>query len=204
MSDTTPSLGGVIGAGISARLAAVRVALPAMVLSYDSATCKAAVQPTVYESYVDETGATVTEAAPVINDVPVVMPGSGGVRVKFPIAAGDTVLLVFASSNIDRWLSLGGAHPPADMRHHDIADAIAIPGLQSFADAADATPMIEFTAGGAIEAGGSSALALKSDVDNLRTLVGAINTGAPGPLVNTLGPAWAATATVGTTILKGA
>lgn len=202
---STPTLGAVMNAAIRERMAGLRVALPGRVLAYDADKRRAEVQPLIAEASIDEAGERVVEPAPVIVDVPVIMPGAGGVRVKFPVSVGDTVLLVFASSAIDRWLAAGGTDvDPGNDRHHELTDAIAIPGLDSFVDVGDASPMIEFTATGQIQAGGDKALALKSDVDNLRTLVGAINTGAPGPLVNTLGPAWLATATVGTTILKGA
>ncbi len=200
---TTPTLAHVLERSTAARLEGLNVCMPARIESYDDATCKASVQPLVKRRYVDEAGTFQAEALPVITNVPVVMPGSGGVRVKFPISVGDTVLIMFASCSLDRWLALGGLVDPEDGRRGALIDAIAIPGLQDFANAGEASPMIEFT-GAAINAGGSQALALKSDVDNLRTLVGTINTGAPGPLVNTLGPAWLASIPVGTTVLKGA
>lgn len=208
--QSTPTLGAVINDGIRRRLDRVRVALPARVLAYDATSCKAQVQPAIYESYEDEAGDRQYESAPVINDVPVVMPGSGGVRIKFPIAVGDTVLLVFASSNIDRWLALGGEQPPGDTRRHDLADAIAIPGLQSLADASDNSPMIEFTATGQIHAGGSTALPTLADINALKTAitaaltsasiaVGAGGAAAVATAINAALTAWP----TGTTILKG-
>jgi hypothetical protein len=166
------------------------------------------VQPLVKQAHEDETGERVAELLPQIVNVPVVMPGSGGVRIKFPIAAGDVVLLVFASCSLDRWLSLGGEVDPEDPRRGALEDAIAIPGLQDFANVADASPLIEFT-GSEIRAGGSAALALKSDLDDLKASLSAwvpVATDGGAALKTQLttdgiiGPGWP----VGTTTLKGA
>jgi hypothetical protein len=134
MSETTtPDLATVLRAAFGAGSKGMRVALPARVEAYDASTQQVTVQPLVLEGYIDETGARATERLPAIAGVPVVFPGAGGFRVTFPIVAGDTVLLVFASSSIDRWLALGGEVDPQDDRRHHISDAIAIPGLRSFA-----------------------------------------------------------------------
>jgi len=196
----------VIQNAIAAKLRTVRVMVPAEVVAYDAATCQISAQPWILEAYNDEEGDRVAERLPVIPHVPVVFPGSGGVRVRFPIGVGDTVMLVMSSQSLDLWLARGGEVDPEEDRRGALVDAVAIPGLLSFADAGDASPMIEFTTDGKINAGGSQALALKSDVDALRTAFN-LHTHAyiPGPgsgTVPTLPPVAAAAAT-GTTILKG-
>lgn len=128
----TPDLGTVIAGAIKAALKGVRVALPARVETYDASTQQVTVQPLVFEGFNDETGKRQTERLPVIAGVPLVFPSAGGYRLTFPVAAGDTVLLVFSSSSIDRWLALGGEVDPIDDRRHNISDAIAIPGLRDF------------------------------------------------------------------------
>jgi hypothetical protein len=166
----SPTLLQALAGAIDGKLAGVRVSLPARVTSYDAGTCKVSAQPLIRDAYIDEDGERATELPPIVNEVPVMFPGSGGVRFKFPIAVGDTVLLVFASSSLDRWLVRGGEVDPVHDHHHTLTDAVAIPGLQDFAHVTDASPMIEITAN-EIRAGGSSALATKADLDTLKSAI---------------------------------
>lgn len=133
MSNPTPSHATIYDRAFAKRSATLRVALPGRVESYDPATQKANVQPLIMESYADDLGDAQVERLPVVTNVPICFPGAGPYRVTFPVAVGDTVLLVFCSSSIDRWLSRGGEVDPQDARHHDISDAVAIPGLFDFA-----------------------------------------------------------------------
>ena len=74
----------------------------------------------------------------VLLNVPLVFQGSQSSQFSFPVVAGDTVLLVFSQRSIDRF-KLGGKtpHTPADFRKYSRNDAMAIPGLFSFPDAAN-------------------------------------------------------------------
>lgn len=124
------SLPNVIKMAIENRLAGVHVSLPAKIESYDPATQKANIKPLIKREYQDGT----KESLPVINNVPVIWPGMTTGILSFPVKAGDTVLAVFSERSLDVWLSKGGEVEPNDRRKHDISDAIAIPGLFSFAD----------------------------------------------------------------------
>jgi hypothetical protein len=202
---------------IDNRTSSIRVALPARVESYDATKQAVDVQPLVYDGYYDATNTRQTERLPVVTDVPVVFPGAGGFRVTFPVAKGDTVLLVFTSSSIDKWLVLGGEVDPQDDRRHHLSDAIAIPGLRDFAHplgnaptstlsiGKDGGPTIEI--GSDIQAGGSQALALKSDVDAListfNTHVHAYLPGPGSPTPTAVPTTLATTPSTGTSTLKG-
>jgi hypothetical protein len=70
---------------------------------------------------------------PVINNVPVIWPRTSLGSISFPLTHGDGVLLIFSERSLDEWLSNGGALAPNDPRQFDLSDAIAIPGLFSFA-----------------------------------------------------------------------
>lgn len=213
LSETaSPTLATVLRAAVKAQLSQARVALPARVESYDASTQQATVQPLIYEGYQDETGERQAERLPVVTGVPVVFPGSGGFRVTFPVAVGDTVLLVFASSSIDRWLALGGEVDPIDDRRHNISDAIAIPGLHSFAsplaNAPTSTmslgndnggPTIEISATD-IQVGGSSPLVLRSEF--LSHTHATAGTGTPSPPI-VGGSSTPPTVFPGTGVLKG-
>lgn len=161
----TPTLGQVMNDAMTRRLAGVRTSIPARVLAYDEAKCSVDVQPVVDEIFEDEEGRRAAQPAPVISGVPLALYGSGGVRISIPVSVGDFVLLLFASADIDAWLALGGpSQPPGTDRRHDLSDAVALPGIQPFPSAGQATPQIKFTTAGKIELGGAQPLALKSDV----------------------------------------
>lgn len=129
MSTRTPTLAAILNAVKAQTFADLRVSMPARVEKYDDATQLADVQPLLKESYVDEEGERAIARLPVITNVPVVFPGGGGMRITFPVRAGDTVMLVFSDRSIDSWLAQGGEATPEDERRHHLSDAIAIPGL---------------------------------------------------------------------------
>jgi len=108
----------------------MHVALPARVERYDHTAQRAEVLPLLRRQYADGD----VESMPVLPDVPVVWPRSGGAQMTMPVNKGDTVLLVFSDRSIDRWLAQGGEVAPDDPRQHDVSDAVAIPGLVPFAD----------------------------------------------------------------------
>ena len=84
------------------------------------------VQPLISRVYEDRSSL----ASPIIYEVPVMFPSAGGGLLSFPIAVGDTVLLLFSMRSMEEWLAGGGDEAiPADTRHHSLTDAIAIPGL---------------------------------------------------------------------------
>jgi hypothetical protein len=193
---TTPNLARIMGASLDARLAELEVCRPGRVESYSALTGRATVKPLILKPYRDEEGERQVADLPPITDVPVVFPGSGGARIKFPISVGDTVLLLFSSASLDRWLATGRNEDPVDERMHTLTDAIAIPGLAHLFS--DASPQIEFTLTGEIHAGGNRRLAYASDLEDLRQeIAGAASGDAIPAAVNTLGPF------TGTSVLRG-
>lgn len=175
MSRNTPTLASVLVAILDARLADVHVAIPARVETFDATRRCVTAQPLIRHGHTDgETGERTVERLPVINDVPVVFPGSGSFSVDWPIVKGDTGLLVFSEASIDKWLTRGGDVDPLDDRRHALSDAIFIPGLRSLnappGPAAPPGTMVLRTSG-EIHAGGSQALALRSEINDLRAFV---------------------------------
>ena len=195
----SPTFAEVLRTAMDSHTADLHVAMPGRVESYDSTNQSVSVQPLIRRGYTGEDGERAVESLPVITGVPVVFPGTGGVSITWPVAAGDTVLLVFSESSIDKWLSRGGEVDPLDDRKHTLSDAIAIPGLRDFANPVPpagihSTAMV-ITAP-LIHAGGTDSLALKSDVSALKswaqtfaTTVGYLAPLAPSP--------------TGTSVLKG-
>lgn len=130
MGSRAPSLPEVLNTVKDRWFQDLRVAIPARVERYDASKQVIDASPQVKELYEDAEGEQVPLQLPVICDVPLVFPGAGGFHITFPVAVGDTVLLVFSDRSIDAWKSEGGVTSPVDHgRRHHITDAVAIPGL---------------------------------------------------------------------------
>ena len=127
--------------------AQIHTALPGKIVRYDSSAQKADVQPLIKDRYVDEAGALQVRTLPVIPAVPVQFPGAGGYRITFPVAEGDTGLLLFAESSLDKWRVSGGTVDPEDDRRHDLTDAVFLPGLRDFGHALASAPTDRATFG---------------------------------------------------------
>lgn len=128
--SSTPDFTTVLRARVAEALDSVHVAVPGVVVTYDSARQRADVQPAVKRGYVDEEGDRQVETLPVVTSCPVVFPGSGSFAITFPIAPGDEGLIVFASASLDRWLARGGVVDPEDDRRHHLTDGVFLPGLR--------------------------------------------------------------------------
>lgn len=199
MSDEPrdPPLEAVLMSLMDATRESMMGAMPGVVVSYDPATRKAQIQPALQRAHFDESGNRAQEMLPVLNDVPVIMPGTSSIRVKFPINPGDHVLLVFCGQSLDVWKQRGGVVDDSDDRRHDLTDAIAIPGVVNFGAASEADPLIEFT-GAEIHVGGSGALVTQAQFMNHTHLTA--GTGSPVPPTS-ISPTPTLT---GTTVIKGA
>lgn len=125
MSDA--SLSEVLNQFFNNKVAELRVATPAQIVSYDYKTQLATVQPVISRRYDDER----VEPFKPINNVPIVFPRSGGASLTFPVKAGDPVLLVFSDRSLDTWKQSGGVQPQDDIRKHSINDAIGFVGISA-------------------------------------------------------------------------
>jgi len=124
-----PNLITVIQHVIADALSSVHTAFPAQIDKYDYMTAKADVKPLINAIYPD---GSVMEF-PIIPNVPVVWPRTSLGSISFPLQRGDGCLIVCSERSIDDWLLLSEQHTPSDPRMFDLNDAIAIPGLYSFA-----------------------------------------------------------------------
>jgi Phage protein Gp138 N-terminal domain len=124
-----PNLITVIQHIIDDALSSMHTAFPAQIERYDFTTAKADVKPLLSAVYPD---GSVMEL-PVIPNVPVLWPRTSLGSISFPLQRGDGCLVVCSERSIDDWLTLGGINEPTDSRKFDLNDAIAIPGLYSFA-----------------------------------------------------------------------
>lgn len=109
-------------------MAELHVMIPGEIIRYDHTQQRADVHIGVRRPYLDG----LDEDAPIITDVPVIFPRSGGASITFPVLPGDTVMIAFADRDIDAWVQHGANEMPADVRMHTTIDAVAIPGLIPF------------------------------------------------------------------------
>jgi hypothetical protein len=61
---------------------------------------------------------------------PVVFLNGGGGYLTFPIASGDTCLVLFNDREIDTWFTTGITKEPQSARVHDMNDGIALVGVR--------------------------------------------------------------------------
>jgi hypothetical protein len=108
------------------QLTEVHTCLPGQVVSFDAATQTCSVVPTLKRLFYGDDDAT---EIPVIEDVPIVFPGSGNFWITFDVKPDSYVLLVFAERSIAKWMDLGGIVDPEAAHKFDYSDAVAIPGL---------------------------------------------------------------------------
>lgn len=162
--DADLSLSGVLDAVIGQALESIHVALPGRVETYDAAKQKASVQPLIKRTYEDDLGEH-SELLPIITDVPVVFPGSGPYSITWPVAKGDTVMLIVASQSLDRWLVKGGVVDP--FVQAGLNDAIAIPGLRDFAHPVPSTGVsgsaMVISSPGEVRIGGTQPLVTRAE-----------------------------------------
>lgn len=132
----SPGLEEVLRAAVHQGLMDVHTALPGRVERYDPDKQKADVKPLLMRTVIHDDGTELSEALPVIPDVPVMFPRGGGFFISFPVEQGDFVLLVFCERSIDKYLAgYGTDTDPVDLRMHDLSDAVAIPAFYPFAKA---------------------------------------------------------------------
>lgn len=135
MSEQTrsPTIGETWNNAITGALGSVNTAIPGSVVRYDASTQLADVQPLIPHSYEDEGGDRQIERKPVVPNCPVQFPTAGGFVITFPVAVGDTGLLVFSQASLDRWQSGDGSEvsDPGFDHRHNITDGIFIPGVRA-------------------------------------------------------------------------
>ena len=103
----------------------LNTAMPGEVVRYDQATRRADVRGQL--AVVLDTGEQIDR--PVISNVPIVYPVAAEFALLFPLAVGDSVLLVFSMRGLSRWKATHGMAAPDTEGMLSQQDAIAIPGF---------------------------------------------------------------------------
>ena len=102
----------------------IHVAIPGEVLTFDSDSQTATIQPVLREW-------NSKDSPPILLDVPVYLPGPSGCGISFPINKGDECLVIFADNCIDAWLQSGGVNNQNSYRMHSMSDGFAFVGFRS-------------------------------------------------------------------------
>ena len=120
-------------------------ALPGVITSYNASKQTASVQPSILRAYVDEEGERQTPNLAIINDVPVCYIGGSTQFVKYPIAAGTPVLIIWCGMSLNQWKAQGGTSiDPLNDGRHDYNDCVCIPGCVDAGHASESSAPIEF------------------------------------------------------------
>ena len=106
----------------------LRVSMPATIESYDYKTQKASVKIDMRELFEDSSSIDY----PIISNVPVVFPRSGGASLTMPVIRGDSCLVFFMDRDITDWLAGKSNVVPETIRSHTLNDAVAVMGLSPF------------------------------------------------------------------------
>lgn len=178
-----PSLVDVVQAALAAGLGPVRVAIPAVVVDYDSARQTVTAQVVIRSRYLDADGAAVAYRPRPLAGVPVVFPSGGGASVTWPLVAGDPLVLIVCDRAIDGWKANGGGdQTPIDPRRFDLSDAVALPGGHAPADPLAAGAVDEGAivltppTGGVVKLGGAAASAWVALADLVDARLSALKT----------------------------
>lgn len=121
----------------------INTCLPGTILNYNAGAQSASVQPMLKLRQPDGR----EESIPVLNNVPVIWPRSGGASLTFPVRAGDGCLVMFTQRSIDEYKSSGEVSIPLDPRAYDLSDAVAIMGFVSFGGGGGADDAVELNFG---------------------------------------------------------
>lgn len=116
---------------LDGRQSGMWTALPCIVTKVNFSQMTIEAQPAIKGVNYDQNNNATYVNLPLIADVPLVFPSAGDFMITLPIAAGDEVLVVFASRCIDDWWQSSQIGMPIEMRMHDLSDGFAIPGPKS-------------------------------------------------------------------------
>lgn len=116
---------------LQAMLENMHTCIPGRIESYDSATRRATVQPTVNHWFQD---GDLSAIVPPIREVPVIIPGNGIASIEWDLEKGDGCLILFSEAGIGDYLAGAGTKiiDSDDPARFQLSDAICLPWLWPF------------------------------------------------------------------------
>jgi len=113
----------------------VHTAIPGIVTKWNGGST-VDVQPAIQRKYEGKD----PQNLPIVQNVPLVFPGSGDIWLTFTINEGDPVLLICSERSLDAWKESADITDPKSGRAFSLADGIAIPGLRKIDDSVQIPP----------------------------------------------------------------
>jgi hypothetical protein len=128
---------------------------------------------------------------PAIQNAMVCMPMGASYSIKLPVKIGDLGIALFCERSLDNYTHVSATAQgnelfvdPADVRHHDMSDAIFIPGAYPFSkQTQDATDDLVLKNENAVLALGTELITLKNEVTSLKTILTDLISGINGMTV---------------------
>ena len=148
MSEPQESTVNVFDKFIDSRLIDVHTSIPGKIISYDTNTERACVQPLIrMKRLVNKEILTID--IPAIDNVPVMFMHTKNFKIKVPLEKGDGVEIRFSEVGIGNFLNNnnGSIVDPDDISKFSLTDAICVPGLWG-KNVPTNTPTIEVDANG--------------------------------------------------------
>lgn len=136
-----PDIAEILNRAIIAQLADVFTGMAGIVVDFDPVACTAAIQLAVKRTVESEDGLSdFSEVLPNLPNVPILYAQAAAGVVRFPLTAGDPVLVLALTLDHTKW-RLNGEVPadPADAGRMHLKSAIAIPG---FVPDLNVTPLV--------------------------------------------------------------
>lgn len=140
-------MSGLLNIFKTALMQGFRVALPAVIVSFDGASNRAVVSPAVTSA--SSNGETIN--LPQISDVPVCTAGGGGFAASFPLVQGDTGWLLFCDRDISLFKSSGVISPANTDRMHNLSDAVFFPDIMGKASVSASNAAVWQTYDGSVQ-----------------------------------------------------
>lgn len=117
---------------LESRVREIATCIPGKIVSYNPATQRATIQPSIQRPVPTDVGGTTLEPFPELIGVPVAFPRAGNFCLHLPLVQGDFVLLIFPMLSISEFLRIGHQQTqvnPGDQRYHSFGSVLAIAGV---------------------------------------------------------------------------
>lgn len=172
---STPKLSTAIRSRVERRDRQAQTAFPAKVIGWKQATGVVELEPQFVETWVNRDGTRESEVGiATITNVPVCYPRSGDWSITFPIEPGSFGLVICTKYSLDQWRQQGDRIDPGDLRRFTMSGATFHPvNLHPDSSALSNvnTSFMILSQGGTVDF-----VALKKDVDDIKTMIDQIKT----------------------------
>lgn len=130
----TPSLEEIITLALDTRMRDMFGPMPGKIVAIDHSDNTVDVEIQVRMPVPTDDDSTTHEELPILPAVPILWPRSASAAITFPIAPGDTGLVLILGLSVSGWLDSGQVSDPGDTRGMHVSNAVFLPGFCAKAD----------------------------------------------------------------------